>query len=170
MDRETWRESVACAKAAAEAMARGDDVPHAPAIVAMSAMWQAETEGTGNNAAARATPLEERVRFFLPLAYIAAAKADARWRAADLFERVRTFLAALFAADTHPPADIVAAVRQVTSRAFVDEESHDRRERCNFLILALGAAIVFSAPWLFGWPQVILGVLAADMLFSLAAE
>ena len=106
----------------------------------------------------------------MPLAYIAAANADIRWRAADIFERLRTFLAALFAADTHPPADIVAAVRKVTSRAFLDEESHERRETYYFLILALGAAIVFSAPWLFGWPQVVLGVLAADMLFTLAAE
>ena len=168
MDQENWRESVACAKATAEAVARGDDVPHAPAIVAMSEMWRAGTGGTGDHAAGRMGPLEERVRSFLPLAYVAAAKADARWRAADLFERLSTFLAALFTADTHPPADIAAAVRKVTSRAFVDEESHERRERYYFLILALSAAIVFSAPWLFGWAQVVIGVLAADMLFALA--
>ena len=170
MDGKNWRESVACAKATAEAVARGDDVPHAPAVATISAMWRAETEGACGNAAALAAPLEERVRSFLPLAYIAAAKADVQWRAADLFERLRTFLAALFAADTHPPADIVAAVRKVASRAFMDEESRERREKYYFLILALGAAIVFSAPWLFGWPQVVLGVLAADMLFTLAAE
>ena len=170
MDRKKWRESLACAQAMADAVARGDEAPYAPAISAMSAMWRAAAEGGSDNPAERAAPLDVRLRSFLPLAYGAAAKADARWRAADLFQRLDMFQAALFAAGTHPPADIAAAVRKVASRAFADEGTYERREKYNFLILALGAAIVFSAPWLYGWPQVVLGALTADILFAFAAE
>jgi hypothetical protein len=33
-----------------------------------------------------------------------------------------------------------------------------------YLIVAVGAVVVFSAPWLFGWPQVLLGVAATDIV------
>ena len=31
-------------------------------------------------------------------------------------------------------------------------------------IVAVGAVVVFSAPWLLGWPQVLLGVAATDIV------
>jgi hypothetical protein len=37
-------------------------------------------------------------------------------------------------------------------------------------IVAVGAVVVFSAPWLFGWPQVVLGVAATDIVLFAMAE
>jgi hypothetical protein len=37
-------------------------------------------------------------------------------------------------------------------------------------IIAVGAVVVFSAPWLFGWPQVVLGVAATDIVLFAMAE
>jgi hypothetical protein len=101
---------------------------------------------------------------------MAALEADPRWSAADLFERLDSFLAALFAAKTHPPAELTAAMKKVAKRAFTDEESQQRMEKYNFLIVAAGAVVVFSAPLMFGWPQVILGVVATDIALSMVAK
>ncbi len=106
----------------------------------------------------------------MPLAYNTALQTDRRWCAADLFERLNSFLAALFAAKTHPPEDIAAAVKKVAARAFMDETDQQRNETYYFLIVALGAIVVFSAPLLFGWPQILLGVAATDIVLSMMAK
>jgi hypothetical protein len=160
---QDWQTSVRRAKAMADAVARGDDLPLAGAIVAMAAKWQTAAE-------ADARPLDERLRSFLPLAYNTALQTDRRWSAADLFERLNSFLAALFAAKTHPPEDIAAAVRKVAARAFMEETDQRRNETYYFLIVALGAIVVFSAPLLFGWPQILLGVAATDIVLSMMAK
>ena len=159
---ENWQTHVACAKTTANAVARGDDVPLAPAIVAMRDMWQ--TAASSERAAA---PLDERIMSFLPLLYSAAGQTDGRWSAAGLFERLNSLLAALFAAKTHPPAEIEAAMKKVTARAFTDETAQQRIKNYSILVVALGAVIVFSAPWMFGWPQIILGMVATELVLSM---
>jgi hypothetical protein len=147
---KNWQTHVVCAQARADAIARGDDVPLAPAIVAMMDMWQTSTAGGGDNPETAAAPLDERLQSFLPLAYNTALQTDKRWSAADLFERLDSLLAALFAAKTHPPEEIAAAMKKVTARAFIDETAQQRYEKYYFLIVAVGAVVVFSAPWMAG--------------------
>jgi hypothetical protein len=47
-----------------------------------------------------------------------------------------------------------------------DETAQQRYEKYYFLIVAVGAVVVFSAPWMFGWPQIVLGVAATDIVIS----
>jgi hypothetical protein len=47
-----------------------------------------------------------------------------------------------------------------------DETAQQRYEKYYFLIVAVGAVVVFSAPWMFGWPQIVLGVAATDIVLS----
>ncbi len=165
-----WQTHVTCAQVTADAIAHGDNVPLAPAIAAMSGMWQAAAANAGDNPEADAEPLDERLRSFLPLAYNAALQTDKRWPAADLFERLDSLLAALFAAKTHPPLEVAAAMKKVVARAFMDESSQRRNENYYFFIVGVGAVVVFSAPWMFGWPQIILGVAATDIVLSTIAR
>jgi hypothetical protein len=46
------------------------------------------------------------------------------------------------------------------------DETRQRYEKYYFLIVALGAVVVFSAPWMFGWLQIVLGVAATDIVLS----
>jgi hypothetical protein len=46
------------------------------------------------------------------------------------------------------------------------ETAQQRYEKYYFLIVAVGAVVVFSAPWMFGWPQIVLGVAATDIVLS----
>ena len=168
---KNWLMHVARAETMADAIAGGHDVPLAPAIAAMMGMWlTAAGSSVGDKPKTVAPPLDERLRSFLPLAYNTALHTDKQWSAADLFERLDLLLAALFAAKTHPREEIAAAMKKVAARAFIDETAHRRYEKYYFLIVAVGAVVVFSAPWLFGWPQVVLGVAATDIVLSAMAE
>jgi hypothetical protein len=46
------------------------------------------------------------------------------------------------------------------------EETQQQYEKYHVPIVAVGAVVVFSAPWMFGWLQIILGVAATDILLS----
>jgi hypothetical protein len=35
--------------------------------------------------------------------------------------------------------------------------AQQRYEKYYFLVVAVGAVVVVSAPWMFGWPQILLG-------------
>ncbi len=167
---KNWLMHVARAETMADAIAGGHDVPLAPAIAAMMGMWLTAAGSVGENPKTVAPALDERLRSFLPLAYNTALHTDERWSAADLFERLDLLLAALFAAKTHPREEIAAAMKKVAARAFIDETAHRRYEEYYFLIVAVGAVVVFCAPWLFGWPQVVLGVAATDIVLFAMAE
>jgi len=47
-----------------------------------------------------------------------------------------------------------------------DETPQQRYERYYFPVLAVGTVVVFSAPWVFGWLQIVLGVAATDIVLS----
>jgi hypothetical protein len=46
------------------------------------------------------------------------------------------------------------------------DETQQRYARYYFPVVAVGAVVVFSAPWIFGWPQIVLGAAATDIVLS----
>jgi len=46
------------------------------------------------------------------------------------------------------------------------DETQQQYEKYYFPIVAVGAVVVFSAPWMFGWPQIVLGAAATDIALS----
>jgi hypothetical protein len=48
----------------------------------------------------------------------------------------------------------------------VPERGEQRYEKHYFLVVAVGAVVVLSAPWMFGWLQIVLGVAATDIVLS----
>jgi len=46
------------------------------------------------------------------------------------------------------------------------ETAQQRYDKYYFLIVAVGVVVVFSAPWMFGWLQIVLGVAATDIVLS----
>jgi hypothetical protein len=46
------------------------------------------------------------------------------------------------------------------------DETQQLHEKYYFPIVAVGAVVVFSAPWMFGWLQIVLGVAATDVVLS----
>jgi hypothetical protein len=46
------------------------------------------------------------------------------------------------------------------------DETQQPHEKYYFPIVAVGAVVVFSAPWMFGWLQIVLGVAATDVVLS----
>ena len=46
------------------------------------------------------------------------------------------------------------------------DKTQQLHEKYYFPIVAVGAVVVFSAPWMFGWLQIVLGVAATDVVLS----
>jgi hypothetical protein len=47
-----------------------------------------------------------------------------------------------------------------------NDETQQPYEKYYLPIVAVGAVIVLSAPWMFGWLQIVLGVAATDIVLS----
>jgi hypothetical protein len=46
------------------------------------------------------------------------------------------------------------------------DETHQFYDKYYIPIVAVGAVVVFSAPWMFGWLQIVLGIAATDIVLS----
>jgi hypothetical protein len=46
------------------------------------------------------------------------------------------------------------------------DETQERYEKYYFPVVAVGCVVVFSAPWMFGWLQIVLGVATTDIVLS----
>ena len=76
---------------------------------------------------------------------------------------LRLLLAALFLTRTHPPGEISLAVQKL----FRQPEQIARAREDRHLVIGLGLVVVISAPWLFGWPQIMLGAVATALVVAL---